>query len=146
MFVLKCNVFHSLDFASHLQTPFFVAYQSQYILQQPGSLKSLVIWRYIYVLGFGSTIRHYGKVQMSKEIHIQQSNNKTSIKTYFMRTYIYVVDCCQIHEWNYIDFTLSEILFTFNQLTRCLKSALTSFFSFLIELLRHNRLVSSAKW
>ena len=33
-------------------------------------------------------------------------------------------------------FTLSEILFAFNQLTRCFKSALTSLFSFLIELLR----------
>ena len=43
-------------------------------------------------------------------------------------------------------FTLSEILFAFNQLTRCFKSALTSLFSFLIELLRHKRLVSSAKW
>ena len=43
-------------------------------------------------------------------------------------------------------FTLSEILFAFNQLTRCFKSALTCLFSFLIELLRHNRLVSSAKW
>ena len=42
-------------------------------------------------------------------------------------------------------FTLTEILFAFNQLTRCFKSALTSLFSFLIELLRHNRLVSSAK-
>ena len=43
-------------------------------------------------------------------------------------------------------FTLSEILFAFNQLTRCFKSALTSLLSFLIELLWHNRLVSSAKW
>ena len=43
-------------------------------------------------------------------------------------------------------FTLSEILFAFNQLTRCFKSALTSLFSFLIESLWHNRLVSSAKW
>ena len=43
-------------------------------------------------------------------------------------------------------FTLSEILFAFNQLTRCFKSALTSLFSFLIELLRPKRLVSSAKW
>ena len=42
--------------------------------------------------------------------------------------------------------TLSEILFAFNQLTRCFKSALTSLFSFLIELLWHNRLVPSAKW
>ena len=33
-------------------------------------------------------------------------------------------------------FTLSEILFTFNQLTRHFKSALTSLFSFLIELPR----------
>ena len=40
----------------------------------------------------------------------------------------------------------SEILFAFNQLTRCFKPALTSLFSFLIELLRHNTLVSSAKW
>ena len=43
-------------------------------------------------------------------------------------------------------FTMSEILFAFNQLTSCFKSALTSLFSFLIELLRHKRLVSSAKW
>ena len=43
-------------------------------------------------------------------------------------------------------FTLHEILFPFNQLSRCFKSALTSLFSFLIELLRHNRLLSPAKW
>ena len=43
-------------------------------------------------------------------------------------------------------FTLSEILFAFNQFAKCFKSALTSLFSFLIELLRHKRLVSSAKW
>ena len=43
-------------------------------------------------------------------------------------------------------FTLSEILFAFNQFARCFKSALTSLFSFLIELLRNKRLVSSAKW
>ena len=43
-------------------------------------------------------------------------------------------------------FTLSEILFAFNQLSRCFRSALTSLFSFLIEFLRHNRLVSSANW
>ena len=36
--------------------------------------------------------------------------------------------------------------FAFNQLTRCFKSALTSLFNFLIELLRHKRLLSSAKW
>ena len=42
--------------------------------------------------------------------------------------------------------TLSEILFAFSQLTSCFKSALTSLFSFLIELLRHNKLVSSANW
>ena len=42
-------------------------------------------------------------------------------------------------------FTLSGTLFEFNQLTRCFRSALTSFFSFLIELLKHKRLVSSAK-
>ena len=35
--------------------------------------------------------------------------------------------------------TLSESLFAFNQLTRCFKSALTSWFCFLIELLRHDR-------
>ena len=43
-------------------------------------------------------------------------------------------------------FTLSEILFAFNQLTRRSKSVLISLFSFLIEVLRRNRLVSSAKW
>ena len=43
-------------------------------------------------------------------------------------------------------FTLSDILFAFNQLSRCFKSALTNLFSFLIESLRHNRLVSSTKW
>ena len=43
-------------------------------------------------------------------------------------------------------FTLSEILFVFKQLTRCFKSILTSLFKLLIELLIHNRLVSSAKW
>ena len=43
-------------------------------------------------------------------------------------------------------FTLSEILFAFNQLTRCFKSALTNLFSFLIELLRHNKLVPLTKW
>ena len=37
---------------------------------------------------------------------------------------------------------MSEILFAFNQLIRCFKSALTSFFSFLIGLFRHNRLRS----
>ena len=42
-------------------------------------------------------------------------------------------------------FTLSEILLAFNQLTRCFKSVLISLFSFLIELPRHDRLVSSAK-
>ena len=39
-------------------------------------------------------------------------------------------------------FTLSEILFAFNQLTECFKSALISFFHFFIELLKHNRLMS----
>ena len=43
-------------------------------------------------------------------------------------------------------FTLSEILFAFNQFAICFKSALTSLISFLAELLRHKRLVSSAKW
>ena len=42
--------------------------------------------------------------------------------------------------------TLTEILFAFNQFARCFKSVLTSLFSFLIELLKHKRLVSSAKW
>ena len=41
---------------------------------------------------------------------------------------------------------LSEILFAFNQLTICFKSALAILYSFLIELLRHNKLVSSVKW
>ena len=43
-------------------------------------------------------------------------------------------------------FKLSKILFAFNQLTRCFKSALTSLFSFLIGLLKYKRLVLSAKW
>ena len=43
-------------------------------------------------------------------------------------------------------FLLSQILFAFNHFARCFKSALTSSFSFLIELLRHKRLKSSAKW
>ena len=43
-------------------------------------------------------------------------------------------------------FRWSEVLFTFNQFSRYFKSALTSLFSFLTELLRHKRLVSSAKW
>ena len=42
-------------------------------------------------------------------------------------------------------FTLSEVLFEFSYLTRCSKSASTSLFRFLIELLRHTKLVSSAK-
>ena len=37
--------------------------------------------------------------------------------------------------------TLREILFAFNLLTRCFKSALTSLFKFLMELLRHKKLV-----
>ena len=43
-------------------------------------------------------------------------------------------------------FTLSEMLFAFTQVTRYFNSALASLFSFLTELLTHNRLVSSAKW
>ena len=45
-----------------------------------------------------------------------------------------------------VSFTLSEILFTFNQLSRYFKPTLTSLFSFLIKLPRHKRLVSSAMW
>ena len=41
---------------------------------------------------------------------------------------------------------MSEVSFAFSQLTSCFKSTLTSLFSFLIELLRHNKFVSSAKW
>ena len=41
---------------------------------------------------------------------------------------------------------MSEVSFAFSQLTSCFKSTLTSLFSFLIELLRHNKLVSSANW
>ena len=37
--------------------------------------------------------------------------------------------------------TLSESLFAFSQFAKCFKSKLTSLFSFLIELLRHKRLV-----
>ena len=39
-----------------------------------------------------------------------------------------------------------NFLFAFKQLTRRFKSALTSLFKFLIELLRYNWLVSPAKW
>ena len=35
-------------------------------------------------------------------------------------------------------FKISEILFPFNQITRCFKSALTSLLSCLLEVLRHN--------
>ena len=35
-------------------------------------------------------------------------------------------------------YNISEILFPFNQITRCFKSALTSLLSCLLELLRHN--------
>ena len=42
-------------------------------------------------------------------------------------------------------FKLSETLFAFSQLSRYFKSALTSRSSFLIELLRRNRLVPSVK-
>ena len=54
--------------------------------------------------------------------------------------------CLDFKDYHFSFFTLSEVLFAFNQLTRCFKSPLTSLCSFLIELLRHNRLVSSAKW
>ena len=43
-------------------------------------------------------------------------------------------------------FTLSEILFQFNQFARCFKSALTNLFTFLIRLIRYKRLVASSKW
>ena len=43
-------------------------------------------------------------------------------------------------------FTLNEVLFAFNPLTRCFKSVLTSLFNFLIQLLTYKTLVSSAKW
>ena len=49
-------------------------------------------------------------------------------------------------DYHFSFLTLSEILFAFNHFTRCVKSGLTILFSFLIELLRHNRLMSSAKW
>ena len=50
--------------------------------------------------------------------------------------------CLDLKITNFSFFTLSEILFGFNQLTRYFRSALTILFSFLIELLRHDRLVS----
>ena len=49
-------------------------------------------------------------------------------------------------DYHFSFFTLNEILFDFNQLTRSLKSALTSLLSLLIELLRDNRLVPQVKW
>ena len=33
-----------------MQALLFVEYESQYILQQPGSLKNIVMWTHIYVL------------------------------------------------------------------------------------------------
>ena len=41
---------------------------------------------------------------------------------------------------------LTQILFVSSQITRCFRSAFTSLFSFVIELLRHNKLMSSSKW
>ena len=46
LFVLQCNVFYSLGLSL-----FFIAYETQYVFQQPGFLKRLVLWTYIYVLG-----------------------------------------------------------------------------------------------
>ena len=44
-------------------------------------------------------------------------------------------------DYHFSIFIFGEILFAFNQLARCFKSAFTSLLSFLIELLRHKRLV-----
>ena len=54
--------------------------------------------------------------------------------------------CLDLKIFVSVNFPLSELLFIFNQLTRCFKSALISLFSFWIELLKHKRLASSAKW
>ena len=53
--------------------------------------------------------------------------------------------CLDLKITNSVFLALSEVLPGFSQFTRYFKLAFTSFFSFLIELLRHNKLVSSAK-
>ena len=81
-----------------MQTLLFVAYEFQCIVQQPGSLKSLIIWTYIYVLGcwyYNWTLflwcpKVYKCNWAVKEMYIQQLNIYVS---HFMRTYIYVVGC-----------------------------------------------------
>ena len=68
--------------ASHIQTLLLVAYQSQYIFQQPGSLKSLVMWTDMYVLGcwyYNWTLflwcpKVFKCNWAAKEIYIQQPN------------------------------------------------------------------------
>ena len=47
-FAMQCLLQSWLS--SRMQTLFFVAFESRYILQQPVSLKILVIWTYIYAL------------------------------------------------------------------------------------------------
>ena len=90
--------YNNSSFLFILQTLLFVAYESQCIVQQPGSLKSLIIWTYIYVLGcwyYNWTLflwcpKVYKCNWAVKEMYIQQLNIYVS---HFMRTYIYVVGC-----------------------------------------------------
>ena len=53
--------------------------------------------------------------------------------------------CLNLKITTLVFFYIELNFIAFNQLTRCFKSALTSLFSFLIELLRHKRLLSLAK-
>ena len=120
-FCFFCNVISSTLLTCLAQANSFVCtYESQYILQQPGSLKSLVIWTYIDVLVcwyYNWTLflwcpKLYKCNWTFKEIYIQQPNiYKNSLYEniyirpwlvpwkYFCRTrnckrtYVYVFDC-----------------------------------------------------
>ena len=99
-FCLFCNAMSStvLTCLAHGNS-FFVEYESQYILQQPRSLKSFVIWTNIYIsLAVAFTIGHYfydvqSFINTTEQPKKYTSNNQTSIKSHFMRTYIYIVGC-----------------------------------------------------
>ena len=72
--------------------------------------------------------------------------------SYFTLSVVYSILPCnflllRFQDCHFIYFTFIEILLAFNQLTTCFKSAYTTLFNVLINLLGHNRLVVSlAKW
>ena len=71
----------------------------------------------------------------------------TLLVGYSLLPYNFILIHLQVSFKDYnFSFFIKWRLLTFNQLTRCFKSVMTSLFSFLNELLRHNRFVSSAKW